>query len=79
MDHRFDRRAALRMVAAAPLGVAGGLALAETALAERVLAQGSHAPVRARIASGPVEPSAGTWKTMLLRSGSELRLPAPPD
>src|SRR6266446_3061317 len=26
-----------------------------------------------------VEPKAGTWKTWVLASGSELRLPAPPD
>jgi hypothetical protein len=27
---------------------------------------------------GAVEPRAGTWKTHVLASGSELRLPAPP-
>jgi membrane-associated phospholipid phosphatase len=29
--------------------------------------------------NGPVEPQAGTWKTWVLTSGSQLRLPAPPD
>ena len=28
--------------------------------------------------TGPVEPKAGTWKTWVLTSGSELRPPAPP-
>lgn len=30
-------------------------------------------------AQGQIEPRAGTWKTWILRSGSELRLPPPPD
>jgi hypothetical protein len=29
--------------------------------------------------TGPVEPRAGTWKTHVLSSGRELRLPTPPD
>ena len=29
--------------------------------------------------SGQVEPNAGSWKTWVLTSGSQLRLPAPPD
>jgi hypothetical protein len=29
--------------------------------------------------TGPIEPEAGTWKTWLLRSGDQFRLPAPPD
>src|SRR5262249_33432822 len=33
----------------------------------------------AQTVSGPVEPRAGTWKPWVLKSGSELRLPAPPD
>lgn len=33
----------------------------------------------AQTVSGPIEPRAGTWKTWVLKSGSELRLPAPPD
>src|ERR671914_2273089 len=30
-------------------------------------------------AKAQIEPRAGTWKTWVLQSGSELRLPAPPD
>jgi hypothetical protein len=33
----------------------------------------------AQTASGPVEQRAGTWKTWVLKSGSELRLRPPPD
>lgn len=33
--------------------------------------------VATAFAEGPIEPRAGTWKTWILRSGSELRLPAP--
>ena len=33
----------------------------------------------AQTVSGPMEPRAGTWKPWVLKSGSELRLPAPPD
>ena len=29
--------------------------------------------------SGLIEPGAGTWQTWVLTSGSDLRLPAPPD
>jgi hypothetical protein len=33
----------------------------------------------AQMVSGPIEPRAGTWKTWVLKSGSELRLRPPPD
>ncbi|MFN0170616.1 MAG: vanadium-dependent haloperoxidase [Bryobacteraceae bacterium] len=33
--------------------------------------------VAAAFGQGPIEPRAGTWRTWILRSGSELRLPAP--
>jgi hypothetical protein len=33
----------------------------------------------AQTVSGPIEPRAGAWKTWVLKSGSELRLPPPPD
>ena len=33
----------------------------------------------AQTVSGPIEPRAGTWKTWVLKSGSELRLRPPPD
>src|SRR5262245_60584515 len=32
-----------------------------------------------RVDRGMIEPKAGTWKTWVLASGSELRLPAPPN
>jgi hypothetical protein len=31
------------------------------------------------LAQGQIEPKAGTWKTWIIPSGSELRLPPPPD
>ena len=37
------------------------------------------APTRLQPASELVEPGAGAWTTWLLTSGSELRLPPPPD
>src|SRR5262245_44692666 len=33
----------------------------------------------AQTLTGQIEPRAGTWKTWVLKSGSDLRLPAPPD
>jgi hypothetical protein len=33
----------------------------------------------AQTVTGPIEPRAGTWKTWVLKSGSELRLRPPPD
>jgi hypothetical protein len=41
--------------------------------ASPVWAQGTRAP------SGSVEPGAGSWRTWVLPSGKELRLPPPPD
>jgi membrane-associated phospholipid phosphatase len=67
---RWNRRAVLKLGAAstAVLGTATvpGLGLG---LAPRVAAQGAE----------PVEPRAGTWKTWLVSSASELRVPSPPD
>lgn len=33
----------------------------------------------AQMAAGPIEPGAGEWRTWVLASGKELRLPPPPD
>src|SRR5262245_61088616 len=33
----------------------------------------------AQMATGPIEPGAGGWRTWVLASGKELRLPPPPD
>jgi hypothetical protein len=74
MDRKTDRRAALKMLTAAPLGLAATVAMAGTALAQKV-----DAAPRAQAASGPIEPTAGSWGTWTLTSGSELRLAAPPD
>ena len=69
MDRKTDRRAALKMLTAAPLGIAAGVAMAENALAQQRVAI-----PRAQAVAGPVEPTAGSWHTWLLSSGSELRL-----
>ncbi len=79
MGRKTGRRAALKALGATPLGLAGGVALAERALAEGLRGQAPIAAVRARVSTGPVEPGAGTWRPVLLDSGSQLRLPAPPD
>jgi membrane-associated phospholipid phosphatase len=73
MDRKTDRRAALKLFAAAPVGLAAGVALARDASAQVM-----YVPSHARAATGPVEPAAGGWKTWVLESGRELRLPRPP-
>jgi hypothetical protein len=74
MDRKTDRRAALKMLTAAPLGIAAGVAMVEDALAQQ-----RDAIPRVQAAAGPIEPTAGSWHTWLLSSGSELRLAPPPD
>jgi hypothetical protein len=44
-----------------------------------LLSLGITITASAQTVSGPIEPRAGTWKTWVLKSGSELRLPPPPD
>jgi len=66
----WSRRRVLRLGGAAALGVA--------AAATPLLL--SAAPAASQATSAPpVEPTAGQWKTWVLSSGSQLRLPAPPD
>jgi membrane-associated phospholipid phosphatase len=66
----WSRRRVLRLGGAAALGVA--------AAATPLLM--SAAPAAAQTTSGPsIEPDAGKWKTWVVSSGSQLRLPAPPD
>ncbi|MFN8511135.1 MAG: vanadium-dependent haloperoxidase [Thermomicrobiales bacterium] len=66
----WSRRRVLRLGGAAALGVA--------AAATPLLL--SAAPAASQATSAPpVEPTAGQWKTWVLTSGSQLRLPAPPD
>jgi hypothetical protein len=74
MDRKTDRRAALKVLAAVPLGLAATAMTAGAASARSV----DTAP-RVQAASEPVEPAAGSWSTWVLASGSELRLPPPPD
>jgi membrane-associated phospholipid phosphatase len=74
VNHKTDRRAALKMLTAAPLGVATGATFVQDAWA-----QAPRRAIGVQAATGPVEPGAGSWKTWLLNSGSEMRLPAPPD
>jgi membrane-associated phospholipid phosphatase len=66
----WRRRGILRLGGAAALG----------AMAAAVPLVASATPAATQTASGPpIEPDAGTWKTWVLSSGKELRLPAPPD
>src|SRR5215207_7183331 len=74
MSHSQNRRAALAMLGAAPLGVALGAGLAGSARAQTLMP--SSEP---RTRAAPVEPEAGAWRPWLLQSGSQIRLPAPPD
>jgi membrane-associated phospholipid phosphatase len=74
MDRKTDRRTALKVLTAAPLGLAASAALAGDAYA-----QGRGTEIRPQALAGPVEPNAGSWKTWLLSSGSELRIAPPPD
>jgi membrane-associated phospholipid phosphatase len=67
---RIHRRAALKLGIAAT--VAAGAATGSL--------PGLGAPrAFAAAAGGQIEPSAGSWKTWVLTSGSQLRLPLPPD
>jgi len=58
------------------LGLAGGggVVLVSAALGGEAPGCAAQPPV-----ARPIEPRAGAWKTWVLRSGSELRLPPPPD
>jgi len=40
---------------------------------------GTLLPALAQTGAGSIEPNAGSWKTWVLTSGSQLRLPPPPD
>jgi membrane-associated phospholipid phosphatase len=63
------RRRLLGLAGGASIGLAGAALLPATAGASRAAQANSGAPV---------EPSAGTWRTWVLASGDQLRLP-PPD
>ena len=68
MTYKTDRRAALKLLTAAPLGLAMSAALAHEAVA-----QTPRGTFGARASTGPIEPGAGSWKTWPLSSGNELR------
>ena len=68
MDRKTDRRAALKLLTAAPLGLALSAALAHEAVAQAPLGASG-----ARASSGPSEPGAGSWKTWPSTSGNGLR------
>src|SRR5215212_6692646 len=74
MNPKTDRRAVLKLLTAAPLGMAMGAALTHEAVA-----RAPRGASELRAATGPVEPGAGGWKTWLLNSGSDLRISPPPD
>lgn len=73
MHRRTDRRAALKLIAAAPLGIAAAAALDREASA--------HVPSEPlRLTpNGAIESGAGSWKTWLLASASQRAVAAPPD
>jgi hypothetical protein len=73
MNRKTDRRAALKILTAAPLGLAASAAIVRDTLAETMAAE-----PRFQAVTRPIEPRAGTWTTWVLSSGSELRLPPPP-
>ena len=74
MNRKTDRRAALKLLAAAPLGLTAGVALASDALA-----QTPNLAPRGFATPWSVAPVAGSWSTWVLASGRELRLAPPPD
>lgn len=74
MDRKTDRRAALKLLTAAPLGLAAGVAMTGNAHAQTA---GTTPRLQATVE--PIEPTAGSWSTWVLASGAELRLAPPPD
>src|SRR6187401_1470252 len=74
MDRKTDRRAALKLLTAAPLGLAAGVAMAGNAHGQTV-----DPAARSRATVEPIEPTAGSWRTWVLASGAELRLTPPPE
>jgi hypothetical protein len=68
MNHKTDRRAALKLLTAAPLGLALSAALAHEAVART-----PPGTFGARARTGPTEPGAGIRKTWPSTSGNEPR------
>ena len=69
MKKTAGRRAMLAMMGMAPLGLT----------LDSAWAQAPIPPPKHLASPGPVEASAGRWRTWVLESGSQLRLPQPPD
>jgi membrane-associated phospholipid phosphatase len=74
LSSKTDRRAALKMLTAVPLGLTASLAMAGNSLA-----QPNEVPSRTQATVAAIEPTAGSWSTWILASGNELRLAPPPD
>src|SRR5688572_16275019 len=68
MKRTTGRRAMLALMGMAPLGLTLDSAWAQT----------QTTPPKHQANLGPVEAAAGRWKTWVLESGSQLRLPQPP-
>src|SRR5687767_7619973 len=68
MNRKTDRRAALKLLTAAPLGLA-----LSAALAHEAMAQTPRGTFGARAVTGQVEPNAGSWKTSLLPPSDGVR------
>jgi hypothetical protein len=68
MSRKTDRRTALKVLTAAPLGLA-----ISAALAHEAVAQTPRGTFGARASTGPREPGAGSWKTWPSTSGNGLR------
>jgi hypothetical protein len=68
VTYTTDRRAALKLLTAAPLGLA-----LSAALAHEAVAQSPRGTIGTRAAAGPIEPGAGGLKTLQATSVNELR------
>jgi hypothetical protein len=58
MDRKTDRRVALKMLTAAPFGLAAGVATVGNALG-----QTRDAALQVQATAAPIEPTAGSWST----------------
>ena len=67
----MNRRDLLRLGVVGSAGIGGSLLMARPSFAD-------ECELESREVCGQVEPKAGTWKTWVLASGSDLRLPPPP-
>ena len=67
----MNRRDLLRLGVVGSAGIGGSLLMARHSFAD-------ECEIESREVCGQVEPKAGTWKTWVLASGSDLRLPPPP-